>query len=94
MSFPEDIKARGLHDTATLPQYPWRDDGILVWIAIHKFVGSYFEHFYPSDADVEQDSEIQVQTLPDPASVRCVHHGRQLCAGTLLRPAENGLKLE
>ena len=60
-SFPEDIKARGLEGTSTLPHYPWRDDGMLVWTAIHSFVASYLQHFYPSDEDLRRDSEVQVQ---------------------------------
>ncbi|NJR41929.1 MAG: hypothetical protein HC767_04005 [Akkermansiaceae bacterium] len=58
-SFPEEIKARGLGD-ATLPEYPWRDDGKLIWEAIHKYVASYLQHFYPSDQELQRDAEVQV----------------------------------
>jgi arachidonate 15-lipoxygenase len=50
---------RGVADAAVLPHYPFRDDGMLVWDALHKFISAYLKHFYPSDSDVESDNELQ-----------------------------------
>jgi arachidonate 15-lipoxygenase len=58
-SFKNDFMARGVADTAVLPHYPYRDDGMLVWDALHKFISAYLKHFYPSDAVVKSDNELQ-----------------------------------
>ena len=40
-------------------EYPFRDDGMLVWNAIGAFVSQYIDVYYTSDADVREDSELQ-----------------------------------
>lgn len=57
--FPNSLKARGLDDPATLPDYPYRDDGRLVWDAIQGWVRGYVERYYSSDAVVQADTELQ-----------------------------------
>lgn len=42
-----------------LPQFPFRDDTLLLWQAIHRFVDGYLRLYYRSDADVREDSELQ-----------------------------------
>ena len=57
MAFPNDIKNRNMEDPKLY--YPYRDDGKLVWEAVHKFVKEYINCFYKSARDVIEDSELQ-----------------------------------
>uniref|UniRef100_A0A8C1SSQ4 Arachidonate 5-lipoxygenase n=1 Tax=Cyprinus carpio TaxID=7962 RepID=A0A8C1SSQ4_CYPCA len=56
LCFPEDIKARGMED---VPKYYYRDDGKMVWKAIHCFVSAVIKIYYLSDKAVQKDVEIQ-----------------------------------
>ncbi|MBN8485814.1 MAG: arachidonate 15-lipoxygenase [Sphingomonadales bacterium] len=56
---PNDLKARGVHDAAALPDFPYRDDALLVWQAIHEWVSGYVGLYYSGDAAVAADSELQ-----------------------------------
>jgi len=59
-AFPTEIKNRGMDNTDRLPHYPYRDDGILVWNAIHTFVSDYLKHFYKTDPqNIIDDTELQ-----------------------------------
>jgi arachidonate 15-lipoxygenase len=62
---PLSLAARGV---SGIPDYPYRDDGLLVWGAIERFVTAYVKVYYQADADVAADSEIQawVRDLTDP----------------------------
>jgi arachidonate 15-lipoxygenase len=42
-----------------LPQFPFRDDTLLLWDAIHAYVGAYLRVYYRNDQDVREDSELQ-----------------------------------
>ena len=42
-----------------LPHYPFRDDGILIWNAINKWVSAYVTTWYANDNDVKADRELQ-----------------------------------
>lgn len=55
----EDGARRGVLDTRALPIYPHRDDQILVWRAVEKWIDSYVRLYYGSDAEVERDVELQ-----------------------------------
>ncbi|MES2645119.1 MAG: lipoxygenase family protein [Myxococcota bacterium] len=55
--FLPDAMAR--RNVETLPVYPYRDDGLLVWHALHAWVQSYLAVYYPTDADVQGDYELQ-----------------------------------
>lgn len=59
-AFPAELSGRGVADEQVLPYYPYRDDGRLIWQAIERWVGSYIQHYYPSDAEVAADSELQL----------------------------------
>jgi len=56
---PADLHARGVDDAALLPDYPYRDDALLVWNAIQQWVGDYLAVYYLSDADVTGDYELK-----------------------------------
>jgi arachidonate 15-lipoxygenase len=58
-AFPTEIKNRDMHDQDHLPHYPYRDDGFLVWKAIHTFVSGYLNYFYPNGEAIAEDSELQ-----------------------------------
>ncbi|BAY99857.1 lipoxygenase [Tolypothrix tenuis PCC 7101] len=56
---PLDFKNRGVDNLDGLPEYPYRDDGLLVWTAIRKFVSKYLRLYYTNDIDVKTDTELQ-----------------------------------
>ncbi|HQZ17678.1 MAG TPA: lipoxygenase family protein [Vicinamibacteria bacterium] len=61
------FELRGL-DASRLPEFPFRDDTLLLWDAIRDFVGAYLARYYASDEDVRQDFEVQawVQEITSP----------------------------
>jgi arachidonate 15-lipoxygenase len=67
-SLPNTFKIRGVEDAQALPDYPYRDDGLLIWDAIHDWVSSYLQIFYPNDLAVQNDRDIQdwIDDLTDP----------------------------
>lgn len=56
---PTKLAAAGTAAPADLPHFPYRDDGMLVWNAIHRWVSGFVEGFYAGDADVLADNELQ-----------------------------------
>ncbi|XP_062340075.1 polyunsaturated fatty acid lipoxygenase ALOX15B-like [Osmerus eperlanus] len=56
LCLPEDIAAR---DLESIPNFYYRDDGLRLWDIIHRFVQGVIGHYYKSDFDVQQDSELQ-----------------------------------
>lgn len=67
-AFPQEIQNRGLEDANKLPHFPYRDDGLLLWNAIHQFVSNYLKYCYPTPADIQADRELQAwaQELASP----------------------------
>lgn len=59
MNLPKFFKDRGTSDTSALPDYPYRDDSILHWNAIERWVNGFVAAVYPGDAEVAQDAELQ-----------------------------------
>jgi arachidonate 15-lipoxygenase len=56
---PQTLAQRGVDDASRLPDYPYRDDALLLWGAINHWVGNYVNHYYTSDAEVQADTELQ-----------------------------------
>ncbi|XP_031430649.1 hydroperoxide isomerase ALOXE3 [Clupea harengus] len=56
LCLPEDIRARGLE---SIPNFYYRDDGLKLWEILNRYVRSMVELYYPSDLQVQQDSELQ-----------------------------------
>lgn len=56
---PQQLKQRGVDDADRLPVYPYRDDSILIWDAIHDWVENYLQIYYADDAAVQQDARLQ-----------------------------------
>lgn len=59
VALPTALSQRGVADTTCLPTYPYRDDATLYWNAIHSWVTDYIALYYPADADVAADGELQ-----------------------------------
>lgn len=55
---PEALRRRGVDDVGALPDFPYRDDGLLVWGAIRGWVADYLGLYYQGDADVLADVEL------------------------------------
>lgn len=55
---PHDLAARGVGPGSALTDFPYRDDALLVWEAIHGWVRGYVALYYASDADVTGDCEL------------------------------------
>ncbi|XP_067339168.1 arachidonate 12-lipoxygenase, 12R-type-like isoform X2 [Channa argus] len=56
LCLPENITTRGLD---TIPDFYYRDDGLKLWNIINNFVKGILEYYYPSDSDVQKDTELQ-----------------------------------
>ena len=54
-----DLEGRGLASSATLPEYPYRDDARLVHAALRRYVTTYVEACYAEDREVVEDGELQ-----------------------------------
>lgn len=52
------FEARGV-DVHSLPDYPMRDDTLLLYDAIERWVADYLAVYYPDDAALEADYELQ-----------------------------------
>ena len=53
-----DFSARGVGVDSALADYPYRDDALLVWDAIHEWARQYVDLYYALDADVVADTEL------------------------------------
>uniref|UniRef100_A0A8R7V1F4 Lipoxygenase domain-containing protein n=1 Tax=Triticum urartu TaxID=4572 RepID=A0A8R7V1F4_TRIUA len=42
-----------------IEDYPYANDGLLVWDAIKEWASDYVEHYYPCTADIVDDEELQ-----------------------------------
>jgi arachidonate 15-lipoxygenase len=56
---PKQMEIRGVNDTELLPVYPYRDDGLLIWNAIHEWVSEYIAIYYKTDTNVQKDTYLQ-----------------------------------
>ncbi|WP_066377319.1 lipoxygenase family protein [Anabaena sp. CA = ATCC 33047] len=57
-ALPNDIEHRGI-ETKFLPEYPYRDDSLLLWEAIAKYTKLYLQRYYVDDQAVIKDSYLQ-----------------------------------
>ncbi|XP_033111083.1 arachidonate 5-lipoxygenase-like [Anneissia japonica] len=55
---PNNLKARGVEDENILPNYHYRDDALLIWNAIYKYVAAVVNNYYKSNDVVENDFEL------------------------------------
>lgn len=54
---PLTFERRGTADRTAFPDYPYRDDALLYWNAIHQWANAYLRVYYQSDKDVQRDHE-------------------------------------
>jgi len=57
-SLPNNIQRRGL-EKEFLPEFPYRDDALLLWNAISSYVTNYLQRHYPTDEAVRHDAYLQ-----------------------------------
>ncbi|WP_417622039.1 lipoxygenase family protein [Parasphingorhabdus sp.] len=55
---PVDFANRKVADPSKLPDYPYRDDALLVWDAIHDWAEQYIHIYYVDDDAVTGDTEL------------------------------------
>nr|KYP76388.1 hypothetical protein KK1_020629 [Cajanus cajan] len=55
----------------TIEDYPFANDGLLIWNAIKEWVTEYVTHYYPNPITIESDQELQAWW----AEIRKVGHG-------------------
>lgn len=69
-----DLRERGLLDKDVLPAYHYRDDALRLYEAIASFVQDALRVFYPDDATVGRDTELQAWAAelasPDGARIK------------------------
>lgn len=58
-TLPQTLAQRGVDDSSALPDYPYRDDALLLWGAIHQWIENYMSRYYTSDAAVQGDTQLQ-----------------------------------
>jgi len=56
---PKDIENRGVEDFDKLPNYYYRDDGLLLWKTISQFVSNFVHHYYNTEEEIKTDTELQ-----------------------------------
>ncbi|XP_070554731.1 polyunsaturated fatty acid 5-lipoxygenase-like [Ptychodera flava] len=57
--FWEELKSRGVDDPEVLPDYPYRDDGILTCQAIESYVTKIVDGNYDTQVKLEEDFELR-----------------------------------
>ena len=57
--FPARFARRGTNEPTLLGEYPYRDDGLLIWSAIHSWMSDFVHIFYPTESDIVGDMELQ-----------------------------------
>jgi len=65
-ALPNDLIRRGMAVQGkdgklelTIEDYPYANDGLLIWQAIEEWVSDYVKHYYPTTADIINDEELQ-----------------------------------
>jgi len=65
-ALPADLIRRGMAFQGedgklelTIKDYPYANDGLLIWDSIERWVSDYVENYYPSAADIAGDEELQ-----------------------------------
>ncbi len=56
---PTRFEAFGINDTRLLPNYPYREDSLLIWNAIRNWVSEYVAIWYTKEGDIQADFELQ-----------------------------------
>lgn len=67
---PTELKNRGVDDIEALPDYPYRDDGLLIWNAIKSWVSDYLEYYYDKSIVGDEDLAAWMDDLVDNAKIK------------------------
>ncbi len=69
-ALPNNLHQRGVGDRSVLKDFPYRDDGLLVWNALFEYVSRYVGIYYRNERDVREDLELQnwLKALRTPVS--------------------------
>lgn len=69
-ALPTYLRQRDVDNRSTLRDFPYRDDGLLVWNTLEDYVNRYIGIYYKSDQDIRQDFELQnwFKTLRKPVN--------------------------
>ncbi|MDX2240494.1 MAG: lipoxygenase family protein [Leptolyngbyaceae cyanobacterium bins.302] len=70
-ALPTNVQQRGV-TAEFLPEFPYRDDALLLWQAIAHYTTNFLHRYYPDDAAVQQDLYLQAWAaeLGEPLDVR------------------------
>ncbi|MDJ0697348.1 lipoxygenase family protein [Mastigocoleus sp. MO_188.B34] len=58
-AFPRNLHLRGVDDRSMLRDFPYRDDGLLLWNTLEDYVSEYIGIYYRLNRDVREDFELQ-----------------------------------
>ena len=58
-ALPRNLRLRGVYNRSLLRDFPYRDDGLLVWNTLEQYVSQYIGIYYRSNRDVRADFELQ-----------------------------------
>jgi arachidonate 15-lipoxygenase len=69
-ALPTNLRQRGVDERSVLRDFPYRDDGLLVWKALEEYVSQYVGIYYKSNRDIREDFELQnwIKALQRPIS--------------------------
>ncbi|MUG92844.1 hypothetical protein F7734_10440 [Scytonema sp. UIC 10036] len=69
-ALPNNLQKRGVSDRSILKDFPYRDDGLLIWDALFEYVNRYMGIYYRSNKDIREDFELQnwLKALRTPVS--------------------------
>ncbi|XP_017406814.1 linoleate 13S-lipoxygenase 2-1, chloroplastic, partial [Vigna angularis] len=79
-ALPNDLIDRGMAEVdpnaphglkLTIEDYPFANDGLLIWDAIKQWVSDYVNHYYPTPSIIQSDQELQAWWT----EIRTVGHG-------------------
>jgi arachidonate 15-lipoxygenase len=57
-ALPKNIRQRGI-EAEFLPEFPYRDDALLLWEAINRYVTQFLQQYYITDELIHQDHYLQ-----------------------------------
>ncbi|XP_071945339.1 polyunsaturated fatty acid 5-lipoxygenase-like [Antedon mediterranea] len=58
-TLPKELESRGVHDPELLPNYHYRDDALLLWNVISKYVNTVVSAHYDAPEKLSNDYEVQ-----------------------------------
>ncbi len=69
-ALPNNLRQRGVDNPSTLRDFPYRDDGLLLWNTLEDYISRYIGIYYKSNHDVRQDFELQnwIEALRKPVN--------------------------